>query len=61
MAAPPKLPPGQKVSKASVDYSKGMGDTRCRDCAHFNRTSQTCQFVEGHIDPAWWCRLWRRR
>lgn len=44
-----------KLSKASVDYSPGKGDTRCRNCAHFDG-DDACALVAGEIDPDYWCK-----
>ena len=49
-----------KVDKESVDYSKGMGRTRCRDCKHFMAPTH-CERVKGIIDPLYWCKLFRKR
>lgn len=45
----------RKASKASVDYSPGMGETRCRNCEHFRRPA-ACAVVAGPIDPDYWCK-----
>lgn len=47
-----------KVTKASVDYSPGMGKTRCRNCAHYQGGS--CEIVRGDIDPDYWCQEFER-
>ncbi len=44
-----------KLTKAEVDYSPGMGETRCRNCEHF-LPPNSCEVVAGSIDPAYWCR-----
>lgn len=43
-----------KLTKSSVDYSMGMGKTRCRNCAHFQKP-HGCALVAGKIDPGYWC------
>jgi hypothetical protein len=50
-----------KVPKASVDYSIGMDNTRCRDCRFFQAISRLCARVEGKIDPMYWCRLFKSK
>jgi hypothetical protein len=48
-----------KVSKPSVNYSPGMGATRCKNCAHFEAPNR-CEIVMGLIDPDYWCRRFER-
>jgi hypothetical protein len=43
-----------KVSKASVQYSVGMGAKRCFNCAHY-RGDNECEIVEGTVAPEYWC------
>lgn len=47
----------EKVSKESVDYSKGMASTHCGNCGHFHPPG-ACEKVAGHIDPDMWCKLY---
>jgi hypothetical protein len=49
----------RKRSKKSVDYSRGMGSKRCRNCVHYLGKG-VCERVEGLIDPEFWCELFRR-
>lgn len=59
------MPPVKKRLKHEVDYSRGMGDTRCWACVHFNAArssaSGTCDRVEGVIDPDYWCKLFKAK
>lgn len=48
-----------KVTKASVDYSKGMATSRCGICEHFQKPD-SCTKVAGRIDPQYWCRLFKK-
>lgn len=54
-----------KVSKASVDYSKGHPGSKCSLCTHFFRGAQgkqgTCELVAGSIDPDYWCEKFKKR
>lgn len=52
--------PASKLSKDSVDYSEGMGETRCRNCAHFIPPA-ACEIVRGPIDPEFWCERFAKR
>jgi hypothetical protein len=45
-----------KRDKQSVDYSKGKPNAHCEICTHFEKP-QSCELVEGKIDPAMWCKL----
>lgn len=49
-----------KRRKDAVSYSPGMGDTRCRNCEHYDGNHH-CDRVSGFIDPDYWCRLFERR
>lgn len=51
--------PRDKVSKASVDYSPGRHNSRCGLCTYYYQG--TCELVAGHIDPDYWCRLFKMR
>jgi len=42
-----------KLSKESVDYSKGLPDAHCGICEHYRHG--TCLIVEGEIEPDYWC------
>lgn len=44
--------------KPDVDYSPGMGKTRCRNCVNF-RAPGACIKVWGLIDPTYWCKLFK--
>lgn len=44
----------KKLSKSAVNYSRGMGTTKCGSCRHFHRNG-SCSLVAGPIDPAMWC------
>ena len=48
-----------KLSKESVDYSKGTAEKHCGICQHFRKYghdhSGKCGIVEGEIDPEYWC------
>lgn len=48
---------GDKVSKASVDYSPGMDGRFCHTCVHY--LGGACNRVRGHIDRDYWCRLFK--
>ena len=50
-----------RKSKQEVDYSKGMGATRCRECTHFHPNARTCSLVAGPIMPNYWCKLFEKR
>ena len=60
-----------KVSKDSVDYSRGMYESHCgptfRDdkgyCKHFISGAGvygTCEEVRGTIDPIMWCTMFKK-
>jgi hypothetical protein len=49
-----------KLSKSSVNYSKGMGKTRCRNCSHYAGAG-VCRLVAGEINPDYWCRKFTSR
>jgi hypothetical protein len=64
----------EKVSKASVNYSKGMPRSHCGQqrmddtyyCKHFimkginfERDGE-CQVVQGSISPRYWCKRYAR-
>lgn len=55
-------PEGQKAPKLSVDYSEGKGDTRCKNCKHFQSLPPvgTCEKVRGLINPDYWCKLFEK-
>lgn len=48
----------EKQTKADVDYSKGHPRAHCGICEHYR--NHTCSLVAGAIDPAYWCKLFRR-
>ena len=43
-----------KLSKESVDYSKGTPEAHCGICEHYRHG--TCTEVEGAIEPDYWCK-----
>lgn len=49
----------RKQAKKAVDYSPGMGRTRCKYCVHYR--AGLCERVRGVIDPDYWCRLFRAK
>lgn len=49
-----------KKDKHEVDYSRGMGATRCRNCK-FYQAGGYCLKVRGDIHPEYWCKLFQRR
>jgi|SwirhisoilCB2_FD_contig_21_40597106_length_254_multi_7_in_0_out_0_1 hypothetical protein len=49
-----------KFSKAEVDYSRGMGETRCKNCTHY-MGNHVCELVAGDIDPEYWCKKFQKR
>ena len=51
-----RAPQEGKRSKESVNYSKGSMSESCGICKHF-QTPNSCELVEGHIVPSFWCRL----
>lgn len=57
----PDGPPVPPNTKADVDYgpAKPGGDI-CADCVHFLAPG-ACALVQGDIDPAGWCRLFKDR
>lgn len=58
---------GGKKSKHEVDYSEGMGETRCGNCAHYRGElvkafgGGSCVKVWGIIDSMMWCNLFEKR
>lgn len=52
--------PRSKVAKDSVDYSPGMDGRFCRVCVHFEKPA-ACERVRGEIDPAYWCKLFKKK
>lgn len=56
---------GGKRSKTEVDYSEGMGETRCGNCKFFRKFSPrvdgSCTKVWGLIDEHMWCKLFERK
>ena len=50
-----------KVPQKSVGYqSSPKGAQRCDNCA-FWQTPSSCKLVDGSIDPAGWCSLYRKK
>ena len=49
-----------KVSKQSVDYSKGKPAEHCGICVYYNK-GNTCDKVQGVIQSDYWCRLFHAR
>jgi len=49
----------KKRTQKSVNYSKGTEAAHCGICKHF-QPPHDCELVEGHIVPAWWCRLFAK-
>ena len=47
-----------KLSKESVDYSKGTPEAHCGICEHYRHG--TCLIVEGDIDPNYRCKEFER-
>lgn len=50
----------EKLAKTDVDYSRGKGDDRCRNCAHYLGEAG-CEVVRGKIDPNYWCEEFERK
>ena len=50
-----------KKTKQEVDYSRGSGDTICRNCTHYFHNASQCALVRGPIDPSWRCKLFNAR
>lgn len=44
------------LDKASVDYSKGKGNTICAKCVHYLGEGR-CEIVMGKIEEDGWCKL----
>lgn len=42
-----------KLTKESVDYSKGTPEAHCGICEHYRHGM--CLIVEGAIEPDFWC------
>jgi hypothetical protein len=42
-----------KLSKQSVDYSKGTPEDHCGVCEYYEHGA--CRIVDGEIDPNYWC------
>jgi hypothetical protein len=69
--------PREKVSKASVDYSRGMATSHCSICRNWigpktkpwaelvapgaKRSSAYCSKVRGLVDPSYWCQLYEKQ
>ena len=51
----------EKVSQKSVDYRKGDKDRHCGNCVMFHAKSNSCDLVEGHIEPDCVCNKWEAR
>ena len=50
-----------KVPQKAVSYqSTSKGAQRCDNCA-FWQTPDACKLVDGKIDPAGWCTLYRKK
>ena len=50
-----------KVPQKSVSYqTTPKGDQRCDNCAFWQPPS-SCKLVDGKIDPAGWCSLYRKK
>lgn len=56
--APAPSPVTGKVTKAQVDYGRGRPGSRCGVCTFFDPPSG-CSKVEGSVDPAAWCSLFK--
>lgn len=48
-----------KLSKQAVNYGRGMPRSHCGVCRFYH--NKTCDKVDGSIDSAAWCRLFKRR
>lgn len=53
--------PPPKKPKSEVNYSRGMGTTRCRNCTYFYPNARQCAKVAGPIEPSYWCELFTAR
>ncbi len=50
----------RKKTKAGVGFEHpAKGEDRCGECAHF-QAPESCERVQGYIQPEDWCRLFRR-
>lgn len=47
--------------KSEVDYSEGMGKTRCGNCKFYRDAYTRCLKVKGLIDKDMWCTLFKRK
>lgn len=51
---------GGTVSKLEANYTDhGIGDDRCKHCKHYIKNN-TCEIVEGFINPNGWCKFFER-
>lgn len=59
-SAPPAAAEGSgKLAKVQVQYQEQPnGEQQCSRCQHFVAASNTCNLVEGPINPEGWCTLW---
>jgi hypothetical protein len=48
-----------KVTKESVDYSKGMPESHCGICDHY-KSPNACERVKGKINTNMWCKLFKK-
>lgn len=48
----------EKRAKADVDYSAGMPESHCGICRYYS--NESCEKVEGKINPSFWCELFER-
>lgn len=48
-----------KYTKNSVNYSDGMKSAHCGICRYYH--ARMCALVSGKIDPAYWCKLFKRK
>lgn len=53
-----KITEEKKFAKEEVDYSEGMGKTRCKNCVHYEG-NHSCELVEGTINPEYWCKKFK--
>ncbi len=59
LLASPSTAATSKVSKQTVNYQQTpRGNARCASCSFFQAPS-ACNYVEGPINPAGWCTLYR--
>lgn len=49
----------KKLSKAEVHYSRGMKQSHCGICEHYDG-EHGCEVVAGRIEPAMWCEKFTR-